>query len=94
MASDACRQFRYIGLCTDLQESVRQSRLCVTDAEMIIQFDRFTSESRDQLPIITLLYTTSVINTPSRVESDIRLARERLMGHRHAPSPPGSRRGA
>jgi hypothetical protein len=26
------------------------------------------------------IYTTSVINTPSRVDSDIRLARERLMG--------------
>jgi hypothetical protein len=47
---------------------------------MIIQFDRWTSGSRDQLPINTVLYTTSIINTPSRVESDIRLARERLMG--------------
>jgi hypothetical protein len=55
--------------------AIRYSR-----AEMIIQFDRWTSESRDQLPINTLLYTTSVINTPSRFESDIRLARERLMG--------------
>jgi PHD/YefM family antitoxin component YafN of YafNO toxin-antitoxin module len=49
-------------------------------AEMIIQFHRWTFESRDQLPINTLLYTTSVINTPSRVESDIRLAQESLMG--------------
>jgi hypothetical protein len=56
------------------------SALRYSRAEMIIQFDRWTSESRDQLPINTLLYTTSVINTPSRVESDIRLARERLMG--------------
>jgi AAA domain len=47
---------------------------------MIVQFDRWTSGSLDQLPIDTILYTTSVINTPSRVDSDIRLARERLMG--------------
>jgi Cdc6-like AAA superfamily ATPase len=78
---DACRLFRYIGLCygpPGIGKTV--SALRYSRAEMIIQFDRFTSESRDQLPINTLLYTTSVINTPSRVESDIRLARERLMG--------------
>ena len=78
---DACRQFRYIGLCygpPGIGKTV--SALRYSRAEMIIQFDRFTSESRDQLPINTILYTTSVINTPSRVESDIRLARERLMG--------------
>jgi AAA domain len=45
-----------------------------------MQFDRWTSGSLDQLPIDTILYTTSVINTPSRVDSDIRLATERLMG--------------
>ncbi len=42
--------------------------------------DRWTAEARDQLPIDTVLYTASVINTPSRIEADIRLARERLMG--------------
>ncbi|MCU1225984.1 MAG: hypothetical protein JWQ42_4077 [Edaphobacter sp.] len=47
---------------------------------MVVQLDRWTAESRDQLPIDTVLYTTSVINTSSRVESDIRLARERLLG--------------
>jgi hypothetical protein len=46
---------------------------------MIISFDRWTSQLRDQLPINTILYTTAVINTPSRVESDIGMARERLM---------------
>jgi len=46
---------------------------------MIIQFDRWTSELRDQLPINTVFYTASVINTPSRVDFDIRSARERLM---------------
>ena len=33
----------------------------------------------DELPVDTLLYTTSVINTPSRVENDINMARERVM---------------
>jgi hypothetical protein len=47
---------------------------------MIIQYDRWTSESHDQIPINTVFYTTFVINTPSRVEFDIRSAHERLMG--------------
>jgi hypothetical protein len=33
----------------------------------------------DELPIDTLLYAASVINTPSRVESDINMAREKVM---------------
>jgi hypothetical protein len=45
---------------------------------MIVSFDRWTSQSRDQLPINTILYTTAVINTPSRIE--IGMARERIMG--------------
>jgi len=49
-------------------------------SEMIVSFDRWTSLSRDQLPINTILYTTAVINTPSRNESDIGMARDRLMG--------------
>jgi hypothetical protein len=40
---------------------------------------RWTTESRDQLPIDTIFYTTSVVNTPSRIEADIRLVREGLM---------------
>jgi hypothetical protein len=32
-----------------------------------------------RFPIDTLLYTTSVINTPSRVESYINMAREKVM---------------
>ena len=47
---------------------------------MIVPYDHWTSESSDQLSIDTVLYTTSVIYTPSRIESDIRLARERIMG--------------
>jgi hypothetical protein len=46
----------------------------------MVSFDRRTSQSRDQLPIHTILYATAVIHTPSRIESDIGMARERLMG--------------
>jgi hypothetical protein len=46
---------------------------------MILKRDRWTTESRDQLPIDTIFYTTSVVNTPSRIEADIGLVRERLM---------------
>jgi hypothetical protein len=61
---------------------------------MIISFDRWTSHSRDQLPINTILYTTGVINTPSRIDAEIGMARERLMGIAMEPYPPGSQRGA
>jgi hypothetical protein len=47
---------------------------------MIVQFDHWTAEAIDQLPVDTIFYTTSVINTPSRIESDIQTARETLMG--------------
>jgi hypothetical protein len=77
---DACRHFRYIGLCYGppgigkTLSAVRYSR-----ADQIVPRDRWTSEVSDELPIDTLLYTTSVINTPSRVESDINMAREKVM---------------
>jgi hypothetical protein len=78
---DACRRFRYIGLCYGppgigkTLSAIRYSR-----NEMIVQFDRWTAESLDQLPIDTIFYTASVINTPSRIETDIDRAHERLMG--------------
>jgi hypothetical protein len=77
---DACRQFRYIGLCYGppgigkTLSAVRYSR-----ADQIIPRDRWTSEVSDDLPVDTLLYTTSVINTPSGVRNDISMARERVM---------------
>ena len=72
--------FRYIGLCYGppgigkTLSAVRYSR-----ADQIIPRDRWTSEVSDDLPVDTLLYTTSVINTPSGVRNDISLARERVM---------------
>jgi hypothetical protein len=77
---DACRHFRYIGLCYGppgigkTLSAVRYSR-----ADQIVPRDRWTSEVTDDRPVDTLLYTTSVVNTPSRVESDIKMARERVM---------------
>jgi DNA transposition AAA+ family ATPase len=78
---DACRKFRYIGLCYGSPGIGKTlSALRYSRAEMIVERDRWTTESDDQLPIDTILYTTSVVNTPSRVESDIRMTCERLMG--------------
>ena len=64
---NACRHFRYIGLCYGPPGigktlcAVRYSR-----ADQIVPRDRWTSEIGDDRPVDTLLYTTSVVNTPSR----------------------------
>src|ERR1700692_3556883 len=77
---NACRHFRYIGLCYGppgigkTLSAVRYSR-----ADQIVPRDRWTSEVSDDLPVDTLLYTTSVINTPSGVRNDMNMARERVM---------------
>jgi hypothetical protein len=76
---DACREFRYIGLCYGAPGIGKTlSALRYSRAEMILKVHREPAESRDQLPIDTVLYTTEVVNTPARVQSDIRTTRERL----------------
>src|SRR5271163_804201 len=76
---DACRHFRYIGLCYGppgigkTLSAVRYSR-----ADQIRARDAWTTEVKDNRPIDTVLYTTSVVNTPSRVDTDISLAKERV----------------
>lgn len=76
---DACREFRYIGLCYGAPGIGKTlSALKYSRAEMILKVHRESAESRDQLPIDTVLYTTEVVNTPARVQSDIRTTRERL----------------
>ncbi len=45
---------------------------------MIVPLDRWSYESRDQKPIDTVLYTPEVVNSPSRIEADVRSARETL----------------
>ncbi len=77
---DACRQFRYIGLCYGPPGIGKTlSAIHYSRADKIVPRDRWTSEVSDDLPIDTLLYTTSVINTPSGVRSDVNMARERVM---------------
>jgi hypothetical protein len=64
---DACRRFRYISLCYGPPGVGKTlSAFHYSRSEMIVSFDRWTSQSRDQLPINTILYTTAVINTPSK----------------------------
>jgi hypothetical protein len=77
---DACRHFRYIGLCYGPPGIGKTlSALRYSRAEKIVAHDRWTSETTDDLPIDTLFYTTSVVNTPSQVSQDLHMARERLM---------------
>ncbi len=45
---------------------------------MILKVHRQSAESLDQQPIDTVLYTTEVVNTPARVQFEIRTTRERL----------------
>jgi hypothetical protein len=77
---EACGQVRNIGLCYGppgigkTLSAVRYGR-----ADKIIPRDRWTSQVKDDMPVDTLLYTASVINTPSGVKSDINLAKERVM---------------
>ena len=78
---DACRQFRYIGLCygspglAAIIPALRHSPRRHDSAKR----DRWTTVSRDDLPIDTVFYTTSVVNSPSRIESEISRSRESLM---------------
>jgi DNA transposition AAA+ family ATPase len=77
---DACRRFRYIGLCYGAPGIGKTlSALRYSRAEKILSADRAAADCTDQPPLDTILYTTSVINTPSRVDSAIRLAREDLV---------------
>jgi hypothetical protein len=64
---DACRRDRYIGLCFGPPGIGKTlSAWHYSRAELIVPLDRWSAEARDQKPIDTVLYTTSVINSPSR----------------------------
>ena len=77
---DACRRFRYIGLCYGAPGIGKTlSALRYSRAEKILSANQGTADSNDLPPLDTILYTTSVVNTPSRVDSAIRLAREDLI---------------
>ncbi len=64
---DACREFRYIGLCYGAPGIGKTlSALRYSRAEMILKVHREPAESRDQLPIDTVLsFTNRSPNPPA-----------------------------
>ncbi|MBB5062649.1 AAA family ATPase [Granulicella mallensis] len=78
---DACRQYRYIGLCfgpPGVGKTLSASRYSRNDA--IGAYDSAIKETPLVPPIDTVLYTPLVMNSPSRVDSDIKRARETVAG--------------
>ena len=73
---EACRRDRYIGLCYGAPgvgktlSAVHHSRI-----EKVVPLDRWSAEASDDLPIDTVFFTPDVINTPARIDVDIRQAR-------------------
>ena len=76
---EACRRDRYIGLCYGpprvgkTLSAIHHSRI-----QKIIPLDRWNAEASDARPIDTVLFTPEVVNTPSRIENDVRAARALL----------------
>lgn len=71
---DACRQFKYIGLCYGAPGTGKTlSAFQHSRAGKVVQFDRWTFKPLDTQPIDTVFYTAGVINTPSRVVTEIML---------------------
>ena len=78
---DACRQYRYIGLCFGppgvgkTLSAMRYSRF-----ESIGAYDPAIEETPLTPVLDTVFYTPLVMNSPSRVDTDIKRARETLAG--------------
>ena len=62
---------------TGLQVLAKHSAVRYSRADQIRARDAWITEVKDNRPIDTVLYTTSVVNTPSRVDIDISLAKQR-----------------
>ena len=78
---DACRQYRYIGLCFGPPEVGKTlSAMRYSRSEMIGRYDPATEETPLAPTLDTVFYTPLVMNSPSRVDSDIKRARETLAG--------------
>jgi DNA transposition AAA+ family ATPase len=73
---EACRRDRYIGLwygppgVGKTLSAIHHSRV-----QKIVPLDCWNAEASDAKPIDTVLFTPEVVNTPSRVENDVRAAR-------------------
>jgi hypothetical protein len=63
---------------TGLQVLAKHSAVRYSRADQIRARDAWITEVKDNRPIDTVLYTTSVVNTPSRVDIDISLAKQRV----------------
>ncbi len=77
---DACRQYRYIGLCfgaPGIGKTLSAAQYSRRDE--ISGLSPWTVVSIDP-PLDTVLYTPPVVNTPGRVDTDLRQARETLCG--------------
>ncbi len=83
---DACRQYRYIGLCygppgVGKTLSARQ----YSRADLLLHVDPWLDPPLEAPLPDTIFYTTEVINTPSRIASDLSQARERVAGIARRP---------
>jgi DNA transposition AAA+ family ATPase len=76
---EACRRDRYIGLCYGppgvgkTLSAIHHNRI-----QKIVPLDRWNAEASDAKPIDTVLFTPEVVNTPTRIENDVRGARSLL----------------
>jgi DNA transposition AAA+ family ATPase len=83
---DACRQYRYIGLCFG-PPGVGKTLSALRDSrnEMIGKIDSWTAEQSLQPALDTVLYTPLVMNSPSRIEGDLRRGGPTLSGMAKRP---------
>jgi hypothetical protein len=79
--SDACKAYRYIGLCygpPGVGKTLSARRY--SRADSLAGYDRWNDATIPPMMFDTVLYTAEVVNTPSRVASDLGRAREKLTG--------------
>lgn len=76
---NACRQYRYIGLCFGAPGIGKTLSAQYSRRDEISGLSPWTVVSMDP-PLDTVLYTPPVVNTPGRIDTDLRKARETLFG--------------
>ena len=79
--SDACKAYRYIGLCygpPGVGKTLSARRY--SRADSLADYDRWSEATMPSIMFDTVMYTAEVVNTPSRVASDLGRAREKLTG--------------